>query len=81
MLSLVRSGDWSGAKARADDLETAWDDGQARLQAMSPAKWTLMDNSIDDVLKKTRSSSPNATATGGSLEALITVVDSLDHEK
>jgi uncharacterized membrane-anchored protein len=76
MLSLVRAGDWNGAKSRAADLESAWDDGQARMQPMNPDKWTQMDNAIDVVLKKTRASSPDAAAV---LEALLGVTDSLDH--
>jgi hypothetical protein len=76
MLSLVKAGDWNGAKSRANDLETAWDDGQARMQPMNPDKWTQMDNAIDGVLKKTRASSPDAAA---ALEALLGVTDSLDH--
>jgi uncharacterized protein HemX len=76
MLSLVRAGDWNGAKSRAADLESAWDDGQARMQPMNPDEWTQMDNAIDVVLKKTRASSPDAAAV---LEALLGVTDSLDH--
>src|SRR5262249_49971959 len=44
--ALVKSGDWAKAKARATDLETAWDDAQDTLQPMNGAKWTVMDNAI-----------------------------------
>jgi hypothetical protein len=81
MIGLVRSGDWAHATLRAKDLERAWDDAQPTLQPMSPSNWTLVDNAIDDVLKKTRSSSRDAAATVASLRALVTVIDSLDLPK
>jgi uncharacterized membrane-anchored protein len=81
MLSLVRAGDMSGAKSRADDLETAWDNAQARLRPMNPDKWTLMDNAIDDVLKKVRSTQTNGAESSASLEKFITVIDTLGSEK
>jgi hypothetical protein len=81
MLRLVRAGDLPGAKSRANDLETAWDNAQARLRPMNPEKWTLMDNAIDDVLKKVRSTSPDNAANVASLESLIAVIDSLDIQK
>ena len=75
MLASVRAGDAAGAKARAGDLEKSWDDAQARLQPMNPAKWTQMDDAIDDVLKKVRSASSGSAA---SLESLLAVIHSLD---
>lgn len=81
MLSAVGSGDWAGAKSKADELEKAWDAGQARLEPMSPKAWTSMDNAIDDVLKKTRTAPPNAGATSASLESLLAVIDAFDHGK
>jgi uncharacterized membrane-anchored protein len=79
MLSLVKAADWNGAKSRADDLESAWDDGQSRLQPMNPDKWTTMDSAIDTVLKKARASAKDAAATSSALEVLLAVIDSLDH--
>jgi len=81
MLRRVRAGDISGAKSRADDLETAWDHAQARLRAMNPEKWTLMDSAIDDVLKKVRATQPNGAESGASLESLIAVINTLDNQK
>jgi uncharacterized membrane-anchored protein len=81
MLRLVRAGDLPGAKSRANDLETAWDKAQARLHAMNPEKWTLMDNAIDSVLKKVRSTSPDNAANVASLESLIALIDGLDNQK
>ena len=81
MLSRVRSGDISGAKSQAIELETAWDNAQARLRPMSSEKWTVMDNAIDDVLKKVRSVKPNGEEIRASLEALSAVINSLDKPK
>jgi len=81
MLRLVRAGDGPGAKSRANDLETVWDNAQARLRPMNSEKWTLMDNAIDSVLKKVRSTPPDNAAIVASLESLIAVIDSLDNQK
>lgn len=81
MLSRVRAGDLSGAKSRANDLETTWDSAQARLRAMNPDKWTVMDNAVDDVLTKVRSTQPNGVASSASLESFITVMDTLGNQK
>jgi sarcosine oxidase gamma subunit len=81
MLRLVRAGDMSGAKLRADDLETAWDNAQARLRAMNPDKWTVMDSAIDDALKKIRATQPKGAESGASLESLIAVINTLDNQK
>jgi uncharacterized membrane-anchored protein len=81
MLSLVRAGNLSGAKLRSNDLETAWDNAQARLRSMNPEKWTLMDNAIDDVLTKVRSTQPNNAESSASLESFITVIDTLGNQK
>jgi uncharacterized membrane-anchored protein len=78
LIGFVRAADWAAAQARADDLETAWDDAQARLQRMSADSWTRVDDAIDDVLKKTRSSAKDAPATGAALRALAAVIDALD---
>ncbi|MEO8901234.1 MAG: hypothetical protein ABI488_06110 [Polyangiaceae bacterium] len=79
MLRLERVADASHVKSRASDLETAWDQNQSRLKPLSPEKWTLMDGAIDDVLKKVRAPQQNPAASVASLEALIAVVDTLDH--
>ena len=81
MLALVRAGDSAGTRARADELESAWDHAQGTLQPTSPEKWTLLDGSIDEVLKKARSSSHPAGASEASLKSLLDVIDSLDHRQ
>jgi len=47
---------------------------------MNREKWTLMDNAIDDVLKKIRAQQKNAAAIGASLEKLISVINALDSQ-
>jgi hypothetical protein len=70
----------SGAKSRANDLETAWDNAQARLRPMNQEKWTLMDNAIDDVLRKVRSGKQNGAESSSSLESLIAMINTLDSQ-
>ena len=60
-------------------LETTWDNAQARLRPMNPEKWPVMDNAIDDVLKKVRSPQQNGAESSVSLKALIAVIESLDN--
>ncbi len=81
MLVLARAGDFAGVKTRADDLESAWDRNQARMQPMNPEKWTTMDGAIDTVLKKVRSSSPDGPACVTALQELLTVIDGFDKRK
>ncbi|GAC1393422.1 MAG: hypothetical protein NVSMB47_00720 [Polyangiales bacterium] len=81
MRGLVRSGNTAGAKTRADDLESAWDRGQATMKPMNAEKWTAMDDAIDAVLKSTRASTPDAAASGAALDKLLGVIDGLDKGK
>jgi uncharacterized membrane-anchored protein len=81
MRALVGSGNMAGARARADDLETAWDQNQARLKPMSPEKWTELDGAVDNVLKSNRASPPSASASEASLDALLRAIGSLDKQK
>ena len=78
LLRLVHGGDMSGARLRAHDLESAWDDAQARLQPSNPAQWTVMDGAIDNVLRTLRSAQPSMALSSTSLGALIVVIDRLD---
>ena len=79
MLTDVRVGALPASRAKADALEKAWDDVQARLKRMNPEKWTSMDSAIDDVLKTTRSSSAEVASKNASLTALLGVIDAIDH--
>lgn len=53
-LAKVNAGDQAGAKARATDLETAWDNNQSTLQSAAPEAWEALDQQIDAVLKAVR---------------------------
>ena len=80
-LGFVRAGDIIHAKSRVDDLETAWDKAAARLRSMNQDKWTSVDNSIDDVLRKLRAAHQDSVASSASLEKLITLLSFLDNRK
>ena len=81
MRRMVGAGDFSGAKTRARDLESEWDNAQTKLRPVNPDKWTEMDNAIDDVLRKVRSVQQNGAETSASLESLIAVINTLDNQK
>ncbi len=81
MTQAVEAADWTRAKSGASALEVAWDAAQAQLQRMSPAKWTVMDDAIDVVLRQARATSPNASTAAAALQALTAVIDTLDHPK
>ena len=70
-LRLVDNGDQSGATTRVTDLETAWDDAQARLKPRDSAAWTELDNKIDKVLREVRSTSPDPATEKDALNALL----------
>ena len=80
-LNLVQKGDLAAATEHVRDLETAWDQGQSRLKPMNPAKWSVVDASIDHVLRQLRSQRPDAQQCKAALNSLITTLNSLDHPK
>ncbi len=51
------------------------------MRPMNQEKWTLMDNAIDDVLRKVRAVNPNDAECRTSLESLIAVINTLDKQK
>ena len=73
-LRLVQTGQQAKAAARALDLQTAWDDAAASLQAKDPERWKLLDGNVDAVLKSVGASTPS-TAT--EITTLTTLVRSL----
>jgi uncharacterized membrane-anchored protein len=77
-LDLVRSGDLSRAKLRVGDLEFAWDNAEARLRSMNQEKWSSVDKSIDDVLRKLRAVRQDSSASANSLVSLIAALNALD---
>jgi hypothetical protein len=78
ILTLVRKGDSARARSRARDLEAAWDKDQSRLQPRNPQGWTLVDEAIDDVLKKVRAAQPSGVKTEVSLRALFAAIEAVD---
>ena len=68
---LLDRGDQSGATARVTDLETAWDDAQAKLKPRDSAAWTAIDGKIDTVLRELRSTSPDPASEKVALDTLL----------
>lgn len=73
-LNKVQTGDQAAATARINDLETAWDDDESRLQPMDHATWTVLDGQIDSVLSALRSTGPDPAT---EIQALNTLLASL----
>jgi len=74
-LNLVNAGNLSGAKSRVDDLESAWDNAEAKLKPMNQAKWTEIDDSIDKVLSQLRAKHQDAKACKASLESALAALN------
>jgi len=70
-LAKVQAGDQAGAVARITDLETAWDDAQAKLEPMDPTGWGVIDGKIDQALKAVRTSAPDPAKEKQSLNDLL----------
>jgi len=75
-LDFVLAGKFSEAKTRVSDLEHDWDIAQSKLKPMNKAKWTEMDDAIDQVLRQVRAVNPNADACKSALEKLLAIIDS-----
>jgi len=59
VLDKVQNDDFSGAVTRIKDLETAWDNNEARLKHIDGTKWDIVDKIIDTSLEAVRSHTPN----------------------
>jgi len=70
-LNKLNASDQSGATTRITDLETAWDDAQARLKPRDTAAWTQIDGKIDTVLRELRSTNPYPSSEKAALAALL----------
>jgi uncharacterized membrane-anchored protein len=70
-LGLLNSGDQSGATARVDDLESSWDNAEARLKPRDKATWTNIDSKIDRVLRELRATSPDPAGEKAALTTLL----------
>jgi uncharacterized membrane-anchored protein len=73
-LRLLNAGNQHAATTRITDLETSWDNSEARLKPKSEAAWTKIDSKIDVVLRQLRSTSPNLAAEKASLGDLLSAL-------
>ncbi|MDQ1647972.1 MAG: hypothetical protein QOG60_29 [Frankiaceae bacterium] len=73
---LVQAGQQKDAAARADDLETAWDNAAPSLQAKNPEQWTALDGQVDAVLKSVRKSKPDNATELTTVNALLSSLTS-----
>lgn len=73
-LQRLNTGDQSGATSRVDDLETGWDNAEARLKPRDEATWTAIDGKIDTVLRRLRATSPDPNAEKSALTALLSTL-------
>ena len=67
----VDKGDAQAAKDRATDLEAAWDNAAAFLKPLDSAKWSEVDDGIDQVLSVLRSPNQNAGDCTVAIEASL----------
>jgi hypothetical protein len=70
-LALLNAGDQRAATARVTDLETSWDNAEARLKPKNKTAWTQIDGKIDTVLRQMRSTSPNPASEKAALTDLL----------
>ena len=70
-LAMLNNGDQSGATTRIADLETEWDNAQARLKPKNTPAWTVLDGKIDTVLRELRASSPDVGSENAALTTLL----------
>lgn len=64
------TGDLPGAKARIKDFEIAWDQAEAGLRPMDPARWGTIDEAADAALSALRAKAPDPAAVDETLAAL-----------
>jgi uncharacterized membrane-anchored protein len=70
-LRLLTANDPPRATTRVDDLETEWDNAEARLRPKDKAAWTAIDGKIDTVLRELRATSPKPASEKAALTALL----------
>jgi len=76
-LSLVEANNLSAAASRVTYLETSWDNSAGKLRTMNPTKWSVVDESIDNVLRQLRANHQDPAGCKKSLESLILTLDTL----
>lgn len=55
---IAGTGDLPGAKTRIKDFEIAWDQAEAGLRPMDPARWGTIDEAADAALSALRAKTP-----------------------
>ena len=73
-LRFAQQGDMAATKARMKDLESAWDQGKAQLQALNAEHWSSIDKSIDRALAPLRTALPDQQASVSALQALLSKI-------
>ncbi|KPM57081.1 hypothetical protein ACG83_04665 [Frankia sp. R43] len=71
-LDRLNAGHQSAATSRIGDLETAWDNAEARLKPRDGAAWTVIDDRIDTALRALRSTHPDVNRERSALTGLLT---------
>lgn len=71
---LVNANNLEAAKTLIADLEYEWDNAQSKLKPMNGAKWTEVDDAIDDVLRHLRAVNTNVQKCKSSLDLLMAVL-------
>ncbi len=74
-LNLVNAGNLSAAKSRVNDLESSWDNAEAKLKPMNQGKWTEIDSSIDTVLTQLRAKQQDAEACKTALKSSLALLN------
>lgn len=74
-LAFVNQNNLSGAKDRIGDLEFEWDQAEGKLKAKDKAKWTEVDDAIDEALRQLRSVHPTVDGSRSSLQALLATLN------
>jgi uncharacterized membrane-anchored protein len=70
-LDLLNTGHQSRATSHIGELETEWDNSEARLKPRNKAAWTTIDDKIDKVLRALRATSPDVNNEKAALTALL----------
>src|SRR6202165_4484342 len=74
-LAIVNTGNITRAKARIKDLETTWDEAEAKLRPRNPERWQIIDKAIDAALGQLRADRPHASGAKDAIQSLLATLD------